>query len=219
MFKNSTKIKVVFYLFLLICLTGNCSVNKELNTNAALSASNTNTSKTDKRVLLLDGQISFVPPDGFKAIQIGQLKRKGAENDSPKNIFSNESQSAYIKIYFGEVDLEPNQLKDTKEFVEKTHQKFSKWITSEIIEMNSRQWFHFEWETPSENADLVAPAPIEEDSKPETKDEKKPVHYREYTTSLNKKNLRFVFESDAKEYPQIKDTFNKSIQTIQVKEK
>lgn len=213
--KNITKASVSIYIFLLILFAGSCSATKELNTNNALASANTN--KNDKQISLFDGRVTFTPPDGFKSIQPDKLKRKSAENDSPKNIYTNESQSASIKIYFGDVELEANQLKETKEFVEKTHQKFSKWITSEIIEMNSRQWFHFEWETPAKDTTLVAPLSPEDEKNEEVKEEK-PVHYREYTTSLNKKNLRFVFESDAKDYPQIKDAFDKSIRTIQAKD-
>jgi len=218
--KNITKESVSIYLFLLILFAGSCSATKELNTNNALASANTN--KTDKQISLFEGRVTFTPPDGFKSVQPDKLKRKSAENDSPKNIYTNENQSAAIKIYFGDVDLEPRQLKDTKEFVEKTHQKYSKWITSEIIEMNGRQWFHFEWETPAKDNTLVELVAPEEDkpagnTKSEVKDEK-PNYYREYTTSLNKKNLRFVFESDTKEYPQIKEAFNKSIKTIQVKD-
>ncbi len=218
--KNIAKATVSIYLFLLILFAGSCSATNELNSNNAIASANTN--KNDKQISLFDGRVSFTPPDGFKSIQPEKLKRKGADNDSPKNIYTNESQSASIKIYFGDIDLEADQLTATKEFVEKTHQKFSKWITSEIIEMNGRQWFHFEWETPAKDTTLVElVAPEEDTSDGNTKsevNEEKPIHYREYTTSLNKKNLRFVFETDAKQYPQIKDAFDKSIRTIQVKD-
>lgn len=214
MFKNSAKITIAFYLFLLIFLTGSCS------SSAALSASNnsnSNTQKTDKRISLFDNRVSFVPPDGFKPVKIEEVKKKLADNDAPKNIFANENQSAYITIYFGDFDLEDNQLNDTKKFVEGTHRNFSSWKTSEIIELNGKQWFHFEWEKPAADKNLVAPVAPDEEKKPEV--EEKPIYYREYTTSLNKKNLRFVFEAATKDYPQIKEAFNKSIQTIQVKEK
>ena len=108
------------------------------------------------------------------------------------------------------------KLEEVKQFVERTHRNYSSWKTSEIVEMNGRKWFHFEWEKPKPS-DLELLVPFPEDGKPTETPDATQHHYQEYTTSFRDKLLRFVFEADVKEYPQLKDTFLKSIQTIQIK--
>lgn len=214
------KAAVPVYLYLLIFFAGSCSTAKAPNTNAGLSANtqNSNAQKSDKRISLFDDRVSFIPPDGFKPLPAAQVKRKMADNESRDNIFSNESQTAYIKINFGEVLLKPSMLPEVKKFVEGMHRNYSGWITSEIIEISGRQWFHFEWEKPAADGTLVAP-PVAPDGAEESEIvDEKPVRYREYTTSLNEQKLSIIFESDAPEYQQIKEAFNKSIQTIQIKD-
>ena len=82
--------------------------------------------------------------------------------------------------------------------------------------MNGRQWFQFEWEEKPNEPELVAPVSPDDES-PTPTPNKTLSHYQEFTTSLNNKNLRFVFLSDVKEFPKLKDAFNKSIGTIKVK--
>lgn len=192
------------WLLALILFTAGCST--------------ANPAETDRRISLFDGRVSFIPPDGFKPVKQEQLKMKLAENDPPKHIFANESQSAVVMIYAGDHDLEPHQLIEIKRFVEGMHRNYSGWITSEIIEMNGRQWFHFDSEDPVIDGPLATlVAPTEDGAEPEVLEEKRKRH-RAYTTVFNGKNLGFAFESEIDEYPQFKDAFNKSIQTIQVRD-
>lgn len=225
---NIAKITISGYLFLLTLLTGSCSSSEEPNPNAKLpsNTNNSNTKKVDQQISLFDGRFSFVLPDGFKLLPVAEIKREMADNAPRNNIFSNANQTAYIKIDFGEVPLEPDQLPEVKNFVERLHKNYSSWINSEIIDLNGRQWFYFEWEKLPVPNTLVAPVPFEEDdensnvnkkNKAEVEDEK-PVYYREYTTSLSNQKLSIVFEVDSGEYPQLKEAFNKSIQTIQIKD-
>ena len=206
------------YLCLLIFFAGSCSTAKAPNTNTELSANtqNSNTQKSEQRTSLFDGRFSFVLPDGFKLLPPAQIKRKMADNASRDNIFSNESQTAYIRISFGEPPLKPEDLPEVKRFAEGMQRNLFPWITSEIIEMNGRKWFYFEWEKPGDDGSKLQ-VPRADGTIPESVPEK-PVHYREYRTSLNEQMLQIIFEADAGEYQQIKEAFNKSIQTIQIKD-
>lgn len=212
--------KIIFKLVISICLCALVSLAAGCST--VNSANSANSTQTDARVSLVNNQVSFVPPAGFQPLAKEQYQRNLPENAQPLKIFGNETGSAFVRIHIVEdFDFETVQLVDIQTFDQNLHKQLSGWLTSEITEIKGRKWFHFETVSqPVDDSTLVAPVPDPAETAsptPEVKD-KRPFRYREYSTIFNKKLLRFVFESEAETYSQIKDAFNKSIQTIEVKE-
>jgi len=70
-------------------------------------------------------------------------------------------------------------------------------LSEEVVTINGRQWVHFE--VLSEVPDIA-------------------LHNHQYTTSFNGGALVVGFNSTPQEYPQFKDAFLKSAQSIEVKE-
>ena len=205
---NSRKILLKFvttlYLFALLVSAAGCSTD--------------NSAESSEQIMLFDNRVSFVPPDGFKLMKEEQLKKKLPEYNPPRHIFANQSQSAFVLIFVNEeIEFEPGYLVEKKGFDERNNIKVPGSITSEIIKMNGRQWFHFEWEISTPDDTLVAPVPRETDAAPEIWDEKT-VRSRAYTTVFDRKLLSFVFQAKVKEYPQVKDIFSKSIRSIRVRD-
>lgn len=195
-----------------------CPAAKVNNANVTSEAQNA--AKMDEQVSLLDGRISFVPPAGFKTSTKAQLNRKLPDNSNPLLILANADQTADITVnYDDDLALRSNQLPEVKKFTEGTFRAAGmQWLKSEIVEMNGRQWFHFEWESRvSELSNLVAPPEPGSNKTPETKEEK-PAHYHEYSTVYDGKILSFAYVAQVKEHPQLKDDFMKSVQTIRLKE-
>ncbi len=194
------------------------------STSKGIDDGNTSTStiavKTDERKSLLDGRVSFVPPTDFESITKEQMKRKLAENTNPLLLLTNDEQTGDVTVsYDTGFDYKSDQLAEIKEFNEGTFRASkTKWIKSQIIEMNGRQWNHFEWvEDKSELPDLVAPVSENENSTPEVKEET-PIHYNEYSTIFNGGLLNFSYTSQVKDYAQLKNVFEKSLNSIQIKE-
>lgn len=205
-------------LLMFSSFSNSCAAQKNDSSSQTAIKTNAESSNTpDNRISLFDDQVSFVPPADFKILTIDQLNKKLPENDFPKHIFSNSDQTGLVLVYFGDLELKTEDLPEVKKFVEGTHRNYSGWIKSEIMEMNGNQWFYFEWEEPSKgDSELVAPL-LPEGETPTPIPDKSLSHYREYTTSLNNKLLRFVFQADVKKFPQLKDAFTESIRTIKTK--
>ena len=209
-------------LVIAICFLGQILIaaacdSKTVNSNTASVPQNT--VKPDERTSLLDGRVSFIPPTGFKTVTKEQLKAKLAENSKLLLIMDNVNQTGYITVnYDNDLKLNSNQLADIKTFTEGTYRAATmEWVKSEIVEMNGRQWFHFEWESEvSELSTLVAPEP-ESNKTPEIQKEY-PSHYDEYSTIFNSKLLSFAFVSQVKEFTELNNEYMKSIQSIRIKE-
>jgi hypothetical protein len=212
-------IKFILAVNLLICCFYfiGCGISTKTASvlNETKQADAENEIKTSVPISLFDDQVSFVPPADFKALTIDKLKKKLPENDLPGHIFSNSEQTGLVLVYILELDDKPIDFGEVKNFVEKTHRNYSGWITSEITEINGKQWFHFDWKEPEKNdSELVSPVPPEGEA---PTFDNIPSHYQEYTTALGNKLLRFVFEADVKEYEHFKNAFTESSRTIQIK--
>jgi hypothetical protein len=86
------------------------------------------------------------------------------------------------------------------------------------VEMNGRQWFHFEYVTPEMDdlAKLVAPS--EKGEKPQKTPDDTPYHFHTYSTVFKGKLVSFGFVSHVQHYSQLKDGYFKSIKSIQIKD-
>jgi hypothetical protein len=174
----------------------------------------------DGRVTLFDPALSFVPPVGFKSLDVSELKISLPENEDPRNIFADDDQTGYVIVtYQDDLDVAPADLVRVKGFTERTQRGLADWITSELVEMNGRQWWHFETEDPviSKLETLVPPAGSgKAKASPAPKEER--MHRNAYSTVFKIKLLAFTFESSVDNYQRLNDSFNQSIQSIQIKD-
>lgn len=170
----------------------------------------------DKRISLFYNRVSFVPPAGLKQLASKQVTAKFSNDEGIRYVFANGSGKGKVLIYVADIDMKPEQLSEVKGFVERMHRDYSGWVASEMVTINGRQWFHFEWKKPVLD-DLALLAPPANHGEPAEVRDNRPLYYNEFTTSFNGKPLRFVFESLVNEYPQVKEAFMKSAQTIHIK--
>jgi hypothetical protein len=59
--------------------------------------------------------------------------------------FAQDDDALAVKIYLQEVPDDAD-LARIKGFVERTQGRYFPWITSEIVTVNGKQWFHYEWQ-------------------------------------------------------------------------
>ena len=173
--------------------------------------------RSDARpVSLFEGRVTFEPPPGLVQLTPRQMKRVVGSQADLRFAFSNKGGTEQVLVYVPDVYAGEDELATIKGFVERLHKDYSGWITSELITMNERKWFHFEWQKPpeSELSSLVAPAGIKERAKP-VKTEAR--FFDEYTTYFANHPLRFVFQSTSDGGSQVKDAFAKSSATISVR--
>lgn len=195
------------------------SSNKASASDETIKAGSESSPEPENPMSLFDDQVSFVPPVNFKALPIDKLKEKMPENGIPGYVFSNSEQTGLVLVYLDELDGNPLDITEVKNFVEKAHQSYSSWITSEITEINGNQWFYFEWKEPEkDDSQLVAPVPPEGETPVPTPDSSSS-HYKEFATSIGNKLLRFVFKADVKEFDQFKNAFTESSRTIKINKK
>jgi hypothetical protein len=166
-------------------------------------------------VSLFEGRVKFEPPTGVAQLTPRQMKSKFPGSADLRYAFENKGGTEQILVYVLDVPAGEDELPAIKGFVERTQKDYSGWITSELITMNERKWFHFEWQKPpEESTTLVAPAGME---KPKAKPAKIEARYfDEYTTSFGNHPLRFAFQSTRGDDAKIKDSFTKSAATIRV---
>lgn len=157
--------------------------------------------KTEVRVPLGDGRVSFIPPANLKPLTKEQIaSSKYPKNSPPQHVFSNDSQTVSVAVTFNVMPLAPEQLPEYKEASERLLSRIIpnvRWFAREIVEINGRKWVHMEVESDAPDYDL---------------------HNHQYTTSFDGAALMIGFNSTYKEYPRVKDAFIKSAQTIEVKD-
>jgi hypothetical protein len=197
-------------LFAALALTA-CAASSNLNSNNSSNAvsintpsSNVNVSSTtslaDARVPLGDGRVSFIPPANLKPLTKDQIASSKFSKMGTQHVFANDSQTVSVVITFLSMDLVPELLPEYKESMERLLSSAIpdvQWVAREIVVINGRKWVHLEVASEAPDADL---------------------HNHQYTTSLDGRALVFGFNSTVKEYPQVKDAFLRSAQTMQVKD-
>ena len=125
---------------------------------------------------------------------------KFSKSKPPDYLFANESQTVTIGVVFNFIPLAPDQL---EEYKDASHRLLTmaiedvQFLAEEIVTINDRQWVHFEVKSDVPDLNL---------------------HNHQYATSFDGGALVFGFNSTSKEYPQFKDAFLKSAQSIIVKE-
>ena len=164
-------------------------------------ASTVSSGPGDGRVTLGDGRVSFIPPPNLKQLTKEQIAAsKFSKGKPPDYVFANDSQSVTVGVVLNFIPLKPDELED---YVYANHRLLSmaiedvQFLTEEVITINDRKWVHFE--VMSEVPDIA-------------------LHNHQYTTSFNGGALVIGFNSTPQEYPQFKDAFLKSAQSIEVKE-
>jgi hypothetical protein len=180
-------------IVLALLLLAACNKGNSANTNST-------TAFDEGRVKIGDGRVSFVPPSTLKQLTKDQIAASRFSKDkSPDYLFANDSQSVTIGVVFNFIELAPDQL---EEYKDASHRLLTmaiedvQFLADEMVTINGRQWVHFEVKSDAPDVDL---------------------HNHQYSTSFDGGALVFGFNSTAKEYPQFKDAFWKSAQSIVVK--
>lgn len=211
------KLVAGIYLLLLVLFVTVCSASKGISNNVSPAAIEQDS--LQERISLYEGEMSFIPPAGFKPLTREELKRELPENAKLLLILANADQTGSITVEYDDgMDFQPEQLIEIKRFTEGIHRNYSGWITSEIVEMNGRQWFHFEYETPEMDDLAKLVAPPEEGEKPQKTPDDTPYHLHTYSTVFKGKLVSFGFVSHARHYSQLKEDYYKSIKSIHVKD-
>jgi hypothetical protein len=186
----------IILLLATLIFTACAASSRSSNTNAAPSAN-----PDEGRVLLGDGRVSFIPPANLKPLTRDQIaSSKYSKTDPPAHVFANDRQTVSVAVGFSSMELAPDQLAEYQESMERLLSRMIpeiQWVAREVVVINGRKWVHLEVASEAADADL---------------------HNHQYTTSFDKHTLVFGFNSTVKEYPQLKDSFLKSAQTIRVKD-
>lgn len=155
----------------------------------------------DPRLTLGDGRVSFIPPANLKQLTKEQIAAsKFGKGKPPDYLFANDTQSVSVGVVLNFIELAPDQL---PEYLDANKRLLTmaiddvKFLSEEIVEINGRDWVHFEVKSDAPDMDL---------------------HNHQYSTSFNGGALVFGFNSTVKEYDQYKDAFMKSVETIMVKD-
>ncbi|HEX7297302.1 MAG TPA: hypothetical protein VF251_16240, partial [Pyrinomonadaceae bacterium] len=145
--------------------------------------------------------VSFIPPPNLKQLTKEQIAAtKFSKNKPPDYLFANDSQTVTVGVVFNFIDLKPEEVED---YLYANHRLLSmaipdvQFLAEEIVTINNRKWAHVEVMSEVPDVDL---------------------HNHQYTTSFNGGALVFGFNSTVKEYDQYKDAFQKSAQSLEVKE-
>ena len=193
--RPNRKLSIILLLGTLI-FTACAASSQSSNTNAAPSAN-----PDEGRVPLGDGRVSFIPPAKLKPLTKDQIaSSKYSKTDPPAHVFANDSQTVSVAVSFLSMELDPDQLPEYQDSMERLLSRMIpeiQWVAREVVVINGRKWVHLEVASNDPDTDL---------------------HNHQYTTSFDKHALVFGFNSTVKEYPQMKDSFLKSAQTIQVKD-
>lgn len=182
-------------LFTTLALTACAASSNSSNANAALTDG-----PADGRVPLGDGRVSFIPPANLKPLTKDQIASSGYKNQPGIKVFANDGQTVSVAVSFLSMELAPEQFSEYKESMERLLSRMIpdvQWVAREFVVINGRKWIHLEVASEAPDANL---------------------HNHQYTTSFDKHALVFGFNSTVKEYPQVKDAFLRSAQTIQVKD-
>jgi hypothetical protein len=215
--KPTTSLFTSIYIFTLLSFVMACTSAEGADNNTMTIPAKA--IKQDERISFYDNQVSFIPPAGFKSLTRKQLKRNLPDNANPVLILANSDQTGSITIGLDDtMRFHPQHLAEIKKFTEGIHRNYSGWITSELVEMNGREWYHFEYVTPEmdELAKLVAPP--EKGAKPQKTPDDTPYHYHMYSTVFEGKLLSFGFNAHVQHYSQLKDGYLKSIKSIRIKD-
>jgi hypothetical protein len=219
MIKFFNKITALICLFALISFVMACASAGSSNLNTVSTPANS--VNPDDRLSIFDGDVSFIPPSGFKLLTKDQLKRDLPDKANLVLIIANADQTGSITVGYDDgMNFQPEQLAEIKKLTEGTFRASkAEWITSEIVEINGKQWFHFEWEKADTDdlSKLVAPELSEGEKTLKTRDEA-PIRFHEYSTIFKGKLLGFAFDAHVNQYTQLKDGYIKSINTIQIKD-
>lgn len=168
----------------------------------SIGAQETQAQETAERVQLRDGRISFVLPEGFKAMSKEDIAFKFGRNGAayaPAFAYSNERQNVSVAVTFGGSGFRAEQLDELKKFLE-SHLERSipvvEWIERELITRDGRRWIHLHLKAEAVDTDIVNDI---------------------YGTLFDGQLLMFNFNSTVAQYEKHKESLRRSAQTITVK--
>jgi hypothetical protein len=150
------------------------------------------------RVSMVGGRVSFVLPDGFRAMTEAEIKLKYPRGNVPQSVYSNEQTDVSIAITFSSQPVTLESLPALKASMEEMLPRVIaglSWVSREIVKIDGRTWIHFEMTTFAIDTDI---------------------HNEMYITAFDGKMLAFNFNSTAAQHDRHKDALKKSIDTIRV---
>ena len=150
------------------------------------------------RVSMVEGRVSFVPPDGFRKMTDAEIKLKYRLGNAPQYVYSNEPMNVSVAITFSSQAVAPEELTELKAAMERALPRLIpglSWVTREIVEISGRPWVHFEIKSYAIDTDI---------------------HNEMYLTSFDGKMLGFNFNSTVAQRDRYKDALKKSRDTIRV---
>jgi hypothetical protein len=150
------------------------------------------------RVSMADGRVSFVPPDGFRAMTEAEIKLKYPRGNVPQYVYSNEQMNVSIAVTFSPQAVTLEGLPQLKAAMEQVLPRLIpglNWVTREIVEINGRRWVHFEMTSSAIDTDI---------------------HNEMYMTAFDGKMLGFNFNSTAAQHDRYQDALKRSRDTIRV---
>ena len=159
------------------------------------------TTNATKRVSLVGGRVSFVPPAGFTAMT-GQeiaLKFPNRGGNPPKYVYANQRRNVGVAITFSSARLSPKQLPELKNAMSKFLEQAMlniKWITQGFVQINSLRWVQLEFISRAIDTNI---------------------HNDTYFTSFDGKMLGFNFNSTVEQYGAHKAELLKSRDSIIIK--
>jgi hypothetical protein len=167
---------------------------------APASATATPAAQEDpNRVSILDGKISFVPPDGFKQMTDAEMNKKYPDQDNaPQLAYRNAEGDATIALRITNQPLEIAQLPALKGILSKHMEETVpglKWIRKDMMSINGGSWLKME---------------------AMSQDKKEKLYNDMYFTVFQGRMLGMNFNADVDRYPKLKAALEACRDSIQI---
>ena len=149
-------------------------------------------------VPLLDGQLSFDTPLGFRAWTVEEIAQKYPNARPPQHVYANERGTVSIALTHSETAVAPAQLSRLQLAMEQLLPRTIpglEWIAREMLEINGQPWVHFELTSFAVDTDI---------------------HNHMYLTSLDGRMLGVNMNSTVSEYDVSRDVLARSRDILRV---
>jgi hypothetical protein len=150
------------------------------------------------RVYLANRRLSLMPPDGFVPMPPEEVAKKYPTDNAPLQVFTNGDRTASIAVTFTEQPLTLSQLPELQGLMSKHLDKTVpglKWIRKDLLAINGGSWLNMEGISQDKAGKL---------------------HSDMYFTSFQDRMIGVNFSAEAKSFPNLKKSFQKSRDSIQV---
>lgn len=158
----------------------------------------TTESEAAERVYLAEDKISFIPPAGFTAMSMEEIKTKFPRDMPPQYAYANEARDVSVGITVSDIPLAAEQLPEVKavleDFLEDSVPGFQ-WLEHDFVNLSGQDWIKLEFIS-------------------QTLDQQ--IHNDMYITSLQGKLLGFNFNANLAVDFALRDRLQDSRNSIQL---